>query len=470
MIARRLAECVADQRPPGRPDGRRRVRHPGRRRRRASTTRWPWRRRRWPRCPPRCTSATSSSPSRPASASSSARSSETSASELMKAADTTLYWAKAEGRGRWAVYDPERSARDIARSALVAGLPAALDRGEFVLHYQPIVSLLDGTMLAVEALVRWQHPELGLIGPDRFIGLAEETGLIVRLGEWVLRRACRDAERVAAAVPATPGWWSASTWPPGRPTTRPSWTTVADALDAQRPPRRPAAAGADRERRDGHRRGAAAVAAPAGRAGRTAGHRRLRHRLLEPGVPAPAADPLPEAGRAVRGGDPRRRAGRRRPTTGTSGSSTRWSGWRTRWSSGSPPRRWRPGCRPSGCARCAATPARGAGSARRRRPPRSPPGCAAGSGDVSDRVSGGDRDERDRFAGGGLGGRRARHPRRAGRCGGPRPARAAALLGRGAGLGALRRRRGPAAGRCSPPPPWSPPAAPSSSTPGRGGT
>ncbi|MBQ1016267.1 EAL domain-containing protein [Micromonospora sp. D93] len=121
--------------------------------------------------------------------------SETSASELMKAADTTLYWAKAAGRGRWAVYDPERGARDIARSALVAGLPAALDRGEFVLHYQPIVSLLEGTMLAVEALVRWEHPELGLIGPDRFIGLAEETGLIVRLGEWVLRRACADAER-----------------------------------------------------------------------------------------------------------------------------------------------------------------------------------------------------------------------------------------------------------------------------------
>ncbi|MFV2100345.1 putative bifunctional diguanylate cyclase/phosphodiesterase [Micromonospora sp. LOL_024] len=125
-----------------------------------------------------------------------------SSSELMKAADASLYWAKAEGRGRWAVYDPERSARDSARSALAAGLPAALERSEFVLHYQPIVSLLDGRMTAVEALVRWQHPELGLIGPDRFIGLAEETGLIVGLGEWVLRQACQDAQRWHAEFPA----------------------------------------------------------------------------------------------------------------------------------------------------------------------------------------------------------------------------------------------------------------------------
>ncbi|GIF52560.1 diguanylate cyclase/phosphodiesterase with PAS/PAC sensor(s) [Asanoa ferruginea] len=118
------------------------------------------------------------------------------ATDLMKAADTTLYWAKAEGgRGRWARYDPERAAREATSTALVAALPAALRRGEFVVEYQPIVSLHDGTLGAVEALVRWQHPTLGLLPPDQFIGLAEETGLIGRLGQWVLERSCIEAGR-----------------------------------------------------------------------------------------------------------------------------------------------------------------------------------------------------------------------------------------------------------------------------------
>lgn len=120
---------------------------------------------------------------------------DTSPADLMKAADATLYWAKADGRGRWAVYDPERGARDNARAALAAVLPAALERGEFTVDYQPIVTVADGSMRAVEALVRWRHPELGLLGPDQFIGLAEETGLIVRLGRWVLSQACAHGSR-----------------------------------------------------------------------------------------------------------------------------------------------------------------------------------------------------------------------------------------------------------------------------------
>jgi diguanylate cyclase (GGDEF)-like protein/PAS domain S-box-containing protein len=118
--------------------------------------------------------------------------------DTMRDADVTLHWAKVDGKNRWACYDPERNAREIARITLSAAMPAALERDEFFVDYQPIVRLSDGALLGVEALVRWAHPEFGRLGPDRFIGLAEETGLIVSLGRWVLAKSCAQAAAWAA--------------------------------------------------------------------------------------------------------------------------------------------------------------------------------------------------------------------------------------------------------------------------------
>ncbi|EGX57859.1 sensory box/GGDEF family protein [Streptomyces zinciresistens K42] len=123
---------------------------------------------------------------------------------LMQAADTTLYWAKADGKDRWTLFDPERNAHLVTRQALAATLRAAIGRGEFALEYQPLVSMEDGRLRGVEALVRWNHPQFGVLAPNRFIGLAEEDGSIVPLGRWVLATACRQAVAWQAAHPGEP--------------------------------------------------------------------------------------------------------------------------------------------------------------------------------------------------------------------------------------------------------------------------
>ncbi|MFF5442821.1 putative bifunctional diguanylate cyclase/phosphodiesterase [Streptomyces achromogenes] len=128
----------------------------------------------------------------------------TTATGLMQAADTTLYWAKADGKARWTLFDPERNAHRMTRQALSSTLRPAIERGEFALEYQPLVAMEDGRLNGVEALIRWHHPQFGTLTPNRFIGLAEEDGSIVPLGRWALVTACRQARRWQLDRPGEP--------------------------------------------------------------------------------------------------------------------------------------------------------------------------------------------------------------------------------------------------------------------------
>ncbi|GAB7053043.1 EAL domain-containing protein [Catenuloplanes indicus] len=124
------------------------------------------------------------------------------ANELLRQADLALNIAKAAGRGQWRRYQAEVHSALVARLELRAALEQAVSGGHFVLQYQPIVDLLTDEAAGFEALVRWKHPTRGVIPPDQFINLAEETGLIVPIGHWVLEEALRSAERWNRLVPS----------------------------------------------------------------------------------------------------------------------------------------------------------------------------------------------------------------------------------------------------------------------------
>ncbi|MCS7481566.1 putative bifunctional diguanylate cyclase/phosphodiesterase [Umezawaea endophytica] len=115
--------------------------------------------------------------------------------EMLRCADITVGWAKADGKAQWALYDRERDLRDREMCVLAASIPGGLELGEFHVDYQPVYSLADRSLVAVEAKLRWHHPDRGVLDPEQFLPLTSSTGMVLRLSRWAVERACEDAGR-----------------------------------------------------------------------------------------------------------------------------------------------------------------------------------------------------------------------------------------------------------------------------------
>ena len=205
----------------------------------------------------------------------------------MREADTAMYVAKGEGRDRVSVFNEELRAAVTTRLGIEGDLRHALERGQLAVWYQPEVDLTTGDMIAVEALLRWHHPSGELYGADRFVDVAEETGLILDIGDWVLRQACLQAPGLGHR-------------PTGHAAHRPrqlSALQLADTGLLRQPGRRARRQrpGSGRPVRGDHRDGAPARDADRARQPRRHPrtrhphrHRRLRHRLRVLDLPAAA--------------------------------------------------------------------------------------------------------------------------------------------------------------------------------------
>jgi EAL domain-containing protein (putative c-di-GMP-specific phosphodiesterase class I) len=128
----------------------------------------------------------------------------TTPDELLREAEVAMVRAKGDSANRLTLFEPSMSAQTLERIDLENDLRVALERDELRVHYQPIVALGDEAIVGFEALIRWQHPARGLVPPVAFIPLAEETGLIIPIGRWVLETACREAARWLASEPSGP--------------------------------------------------------------------------------------------------------------------------------------------------------------------------------------------------------------------------------------------------------------------------
>jgi len=126
------------------------------------------------------------------------------AADLLRHADLAMYRAKRRGKARYEVFEPSMDAKAVERLKVETGLRRALVRQQFRVHYQPIVALDNDKIAGVEALVRWEHPKRGLLLPESFLSVAEETGLIVRIGQWVLREAVKQARIWQERYPRIP--------------------------------------------------------------------------------------------------------------------------------------------------------------------------------------------------------------------------------------------------------------------------